>query len=101
MPARYVTDEEIAKEIDRVVQSLGPEVVRVRYQFTHDTAGDPAIYFRVVLAPWAAKRETLGDVAGKIKDTFREELKPTENWGLYTYFRFRSSAEHSPEPEWN
>lgn len=101
MPARYVTQEEMAKEIERVVRSLGPEVVRVRYQVTPDTLGDPAIYFRVVLAPWAAKRETLGEIGNKIRDTFFDELKPIENWGLYPYFRFRSSAEHSPEPEWN
>jgi len=101
MPARSVTHEEIAKEVAHTVQSLGPEVVRVRYQVTPDTLGDPAIYFRVVLADWAVDRETLGEVTRKIRNVFFDQLKPIENWGLYPYFRFRSSAEHSPEPEWN
>lgn len=98
---RYISHEEVAKEVERVVQTLGPEVVRVRFQMTYDTAGDPAIYFRVVLQPWAAKWETLGEATSKIRRTVSEELKPFETWGLFPYFRFRSSAEHSPEPEWN
>ena len=91
----YISQEQIANEVERAKLLLGPEVVRVRYNTGEDTSGDPAIYFRIVLTDSASRRETLSEVAEKIRNIFDDELRPYENWGLYSYFNFRSESEQA------
>ena len=91
----YISQEQIANEVERVKLLLGPEVVRVRYNTGEDMDGDPAIYFRIVLTDSASRRETLVEVTQKIKNIFEDELRPYENWGLHSYFNFRNQSEQA------
>ena len=100
-PAGFVTYAQITEAVDKAIQDLGPEVVRVRYNVGPDAHDESAIHFRVMLAGWAASEETLGAVADKIRTTITDRLRPYENWGLFPYFRFRADFERSPEREWN
>lgn len=101
-PTGYINHEMLAKEVERVRLKLGPEVVRLRYQVGPDTGGDPSIYFRIVLTDSASREEKLFEVTQPIIDTIEKELHPLENWGLYSYFRFRSQSEQAPrnDAEW-
>ena len=100
VPTGFVNQAQLSTAVIQAVQALGPEVVRLRHTIGEDTSGDPAIFFRIVLADWAVDEETLADVAGKISTTLIDELRPYENWGLLPYFSFRSNSEHSAEREW-
>ena len=103
VPTVFVNQAQLAQlstAVIQAVQTLGPEVVRLRHTIGEDTSGDPAIFFRIVLADWAVDEETLADVAGKISTTLIDELRPYENWGLFPYFSFRSNSEPSAEREW-
>ena len=103
VPTVFVNQAQLAQlstAVTQAVQALGPEVVRLRHTIGEDTSGDPAIFFRIVLADWAVDEETLADVAGKISTTLINELRPYENWGLFPYFSFRSNSEPSAEREW-
>ena len=100
-PAGFVTQAQITEAVDKAIQDLGCEVVRVRYNVGPDTHDDPSIHFRIVLAGWAASKEKLGPVADKIEKTLVDKLHPYQNWGLWPYFSFRADFEHSPEKQWN
>ena len=103
VPTVFVNQAQLAQlstAVIQAVQTLGPEVVRLRHTIGEDTSGDPAIFFRIVLADWAVDEETLADVAGKISTTLINELRPYENWGVFPYFSFRSNSEPSAEREW-
>jgi hypothetical protein len=102
LPTGFVTQEEMDAEVGHAIRKLGPEVVRVRYQLTSDTAGDPAIYFRVVLADWAVQEETLADVTGKIARILIDESHAYDK-GLVPHLKFRAASEQTNrhEPEWS
>jgi len=74
----------------------------VRHTIDADTSGDPAIFFRSILADWAVDENTLADVTGTIARILVEQIRPIENWGLIPYFSFRGNAEQSmrTNPEW-
>ena len=102
IPTGYVNPRLIESEIERAIQKLGPEVVRVKYKVGEDTSGEPAIYFRIVLVDSAAGVHGFGDVAENISDALFDELRPNENWGLRSYFRYRSQSEQAKmnDPDW-
>lgn len=102
IPTGFVDQAELANAVNQASDVLGPEIVRLRYGLGTDTSGDPAIFFRIVLADWAVNEQTLADVTGKIATILFEQLRPYENWGLVPYFSFRSNAEQMvrSDPEW-
>jgi hypothetical protein len=99
----FVDQAQIDDEVARAVRMLGPEVVRVNHSVGEDTSGEPAIYFRIVLADEATGEETLADVANNIYDILVKEIRPYEKWGLFPYTRFRGKSEQAmrSEPEWS
>lgn len=103
IPTRYIDTTEVEKAVDAFIKTLGPEVVRVRYNIGEDWTGDPVLYFRVLLAVDASSQEReFLTTAKRIEKTFFESLKPLENWGLFPHVSFRSNAEqsHHDDPEW-
>jgi len=100
VPTGFVNQAELAGVVRKAAQTLGPEVVRLKHAIGADTSGDPAIFFRIVLADWAVHEETLADVTGKIASTLFEEIRPYENWGLVPYFSFRGNSEDNTDREW-
>ena len=101
VPSRLVSQEEIDAEVDKAVNQLGPEVVRVRHRIGEDHDGDPAIYFRIVVTDSAARREDIGLSTQRVKNFLLDRLQPY-SWGLIPYFSFRSESEQATrhEPEW-
>lgn len=55
VPPAYSKQDEIEAAIREVEASLAPDVVRIRYEITHDWSGEGAIFFKIVLADDAAK----------------------------------------------
>jgi len=105
IPTRYIDTTEVEKAVDQVIKTLGPEVVRVRYNVGEDWTGDPALYFRVVLADSAVNvrdLDSVGRVAERIRRPFFEQLQPLERWGLFPHFNFRTISEEDQlkDPKW-
>ncbi len=104
IPTRYIDSAEVEKAVDAFIKTLGPEVVRVRYNIGEDWTGEPVLYFRVVLADSvSADRNTFVQTAQRIRGALFEQLKPLENWGLFPHANFRSNAEQSAlnDPKWS
>ena len=58
--ARAFVDQNQMEALLRETENeLAPDVVRIRYSFSEDWSGDPAVYFRVGLRDEAAVRENL------------------------------------------
>ena len=103
IPAGYVSRQQIDSEIERVKQKLGPEVVRVKHTIAENWSGDPAIYFRIVLDDSAAAgTERRREVTKAIRRSLFDELRPNDNWGLISYFKFRTQSEQAKvnDPAW-
>ena len=100
VPTGFVNQAQLANAVEKAARSLGPEVVRLKHAVGADTSGDPAIFFRIVLADWAVDEATIAEVTNKISSTLFEEIRPYENWGLFPYFSFRSDSEQSTDREW-
>jgi hypothetical protein len=99
----FINQTEVANAVDQFIRTLGPEVVRVRYNIGEDWTGDPALYFRVVLSDSVAvDRKTFIDAAERVREAFFEQLQPLENWGLFPHVNFRSNAENAQvtDPKW-
>ena len=95
VPAGFISQTEIEKAVDEFIKTLGPEVVRVRWNIGDDWSGDTALFFRVVLDDSVAvDRQTFVETAQRVTASFFEKLQPLENWGLFPYTNFRSNAEN-------
>ena len=100
VPTGFVNQTLLANAVAEASKALGPEVVRLRHSVGSDTSGDPALFFRIVLADWAIDEETLADVSGEIETTLFEQIRPYENWGLVPYSSFRAASEENGDPAW-
>jgi hypothetical protein len=99
----FINTTEVEKAVDEFLKTLGPEVVRVRYNIGTDNTDDTALFFRVVLADSVSvDMKTFTDTAARVRRTFFEQLKPLENWGLFPYINFRTNAEQTAlnDPKW-
>ena len=106
VPTRYIDSTEVDKAVDAFLKTLGPEVVRVRYNIGEDWTGEPALYFRVVLVDSAVPNvkdfTKVGEVTERIRTPFFEELQPLERWGLFPHMNFRTESEQDQlnDPKW-
>ena len=100
LPPAVTKQAEIEAAIARVLQSVGPDVVRIRYEIGEDWSGQWAIFFRILLTDDAARRR-LRDVAPKVVWELARELD-FPGMGVFPYHNFRSVSEQSmlQEPAW-
>jgi hypothetical protein len=100
LPSAVTKQAEIEAAIARVQQSIGPDVVRIRYEIGEDWSGQWAIFFRILLTDDAARRR-LRDVATKVVWELARQLD-FPGMGVFPYHNFRSVSEQSmlQEPTW-
>jgi hypothetical protein len=100
VPSAVTKQAEINAAIHRVQQTVGPDVVRIRYEIGEDWSGQWAIFFRVVLTDDAAKSR-LCDVATKVVWELSRQLD-FPGMGVFPYHNFRSESEQATlqEPAW-
>jgi hypothetical protein len=100
LPPAMTRQAEIDAAIQRVQQSVGPDVVRIRYEIAEDWSNQWAVFFRIVLKDDAARRR-LRDVATKVVWGLARELD-FPSMGVSAYHNFRSESEQAmlQEPAW-
>ena len=100
LPSAVTKQAEIEAAISRVQQSVGADVIRIRYEIGEDWSGQWAIFFRIVLADDAARRR-LRDVATKVVWGLAQQLD-FPGMGVFPYHNFRSVSEQAmlQEPAW-
>jgi len=100
LPSAVTKQAEIDAAIQYVQQTIGPDVVRIRYEIGEDWSGQWAIFFRVVLTDDAARRR-LRDVATKVIWGLANQLD-FPGMSVFPYHNFRSVSEQASlqEPAW-
>ncbi len=88
LPAAFVRQSELAKEIDHVRQGLRPEIVDLRYSLGEDHTGDPSIFFDIVLPDNAIDNDPTLRRSRHLQDDIEQALRPLENWGVLPYCTF-------------
>lgn len=102
IPTRWIDTTEVDKAVEEFIKTLGPEVVRIRYNIGEDWTGVPALYFRVVLADEVSADPTaFSDTARRVESALRERLQPQQRWGLFPHTNFRpKSDDYLNDPKW-
>ena len=100
LPSAVTKQAEIEAAISRVQQSVGPDVIRIRYEIGEDWSGQWAIFFRIVLTDDAARRR-LREVAANVVWGLAQQLD-FPGMGVFPYHNFRSVSEQAKlqEPAW-
>jgi hypothetical protein len=100
LPSAVRKQAEIEAAIQRVKESIGPDVVRIRYEVGEDWGGEWAIFFRVVLTDDAA-RHRLREVTTRVVWELARNLD-FPAMGVFPYHNFRSESEQATlqEPAW-
>ena len=100
VPLALTKRAEIDAAIKCVLQTVGSDVVRIRYDIGEDWTGQWAIFFRVVLVDEAAKHH-LRDIATSIVWGLAREID-FHAMGVLPYHNFRSESEQAAlqEPAW-
>jgi hypothetical protein len=94
-----VEQQQIAKAIARVEQMLKPDVVRIKHSIGNDSSGEPAVYFRILLADAASRPDRLREVSNRVRSLISQKVDPLNSWGLIPYLRFRSQSEQAEMQE--
>ena len=60
-----------------------------------DWSGETAVFFMVILADSATRRDQLLDVTNRVSQTLVDQVQPLEEWSVLPYFNFRSKSEQT------
>jgi hypothetical protein len=98
----YVNRGAISSAVRDVERAFSPQVVRIGHSFGEDSAGYPAIYFRILVRDEVAPVAHLKDLARRLGIALMNGVKTDEN-GLHAYFEYRSVAEQEKlrDPDWD
>ena len=93
LPSAVTKQADVEAAIAHVQQSIGSDVVRIRYEIGEDWSGQWAIFFRIVLTDDAARRR-LRDVATRVVWGLAQRLD-FPGMGVFPYHNFRSVSEQA------
>ena len=97
----YVDQTELGNEISKAAKALDTREVRdVQFSLGTDSSGEPAIFFGILLTPYASHDSRLADVTGRVAALLFDKLQPYNRWGLQPYFNFTSDQAHYENPDW-
>ncbi len=89
----FTHQAEFEAEAAQAARSLGPEVVRVDTELGYDWAGEPSVFFMVILDDAVTTEDRLLGVTNRVSRALDEKTDPLERWGLRPYFNFRARSE--------
>ena len=95
LPSVVTKQPEVNAAVSEIVESLAPDVVRIRYNIDQDWSGDWAVYFRVLVSDEAAASRD------RAKQLTAEVVRRLDNridfasMGVIAYYNFRSVSEQA------
>ncbi|MGO4879715.1 MAG: hypothetical protein ACLP59_02700 [Bryobacteraceae bacterium] len=81
--------------VAQATPQLAPDVVNVIPTLGNDWSGAPAVFFTIVLADAASRRDQLLRVTNQVSSFIVHQIQPLEQWGVLPYFNFRSESEQA------
>ena len=95
LPRAFAQQPLFQAAVDRATRQLAPDVVDIMPTLGNDWSGAPAVFFMVILADAASRREQLLRVTNQISSFIVQQVQPLEQWGVLPYFNFRSQSEQA------
>ena len=88
------------EQVNEIAREFAPDVVRIKMDIATDWAGDPAVYFRVIVADYV-DREKLRDVSRRVRERIWTGLR-FEELDHFPYVNFRGQSEQVAlrDPSW-
>jgi hypothetical protein len=97
----FVNQTELENEVSKAAKALDTGEVRdVQFSLGTDSSGEPAIFFGILLTPYASQDSRLADVSGRVATLLFDTIQPYNRWGLQPYFNFTSDRTHYGNPDW-
>jgi len=81
--------------VARATRQLAPQVVDIMPTLGNDWSGEPAVFFMIILADAASRRDQLLKVTNRVSTLIVQQVQPLEQWGVLPYFDFRSQSEQA------
>ena len=79
--------------IAQVVHELPPQVISVTPTLGNDWAGEPAVYFQIIITDNAVPRRNLLAFTKDISHDIIQRIRPLEEWGVLPYFNFLTQSD--------
>jgi hypothetical protein len=95
VPTAFAQQARFKAAVARVAQRLAPHVVSIIPTLGNDWSGEPAVFFMVILADAASRRDQLLNISNQVSQAIVEQVQPLEQWGVLPYFNFRSQSEQA------
>jgi len=95
VPTAFAQQARFEAAVARAAQSLAPHVVGIIPTLGNDWSGEPAVFFMVILADSATRRDRLLSISNRVEQTIVQHVQPLEQWGVLPYFNFRSQSEQA------
>jgi hypothetical protein len=91
---------QIEQAVAEVLRQLSPSVERIKYDVAEDWSGETTVWFKILLSDEAAKRESLRQIAPRVRRILNDRIIPTLD--IFPAFEFRSVSEQAEmkEPRW-
>jgi hypothetical protein len=95
LPRAFAQQPLFQAAVARAAQRLAPQVVDITPTLGNDWRGEPAVFFMVILADAASRRDQLLRVTNQASAFIVQQVQPLEEWGVLPYFNFRSQSEQA------
>jgi hypothetical protein len=95
VPTAFAQQARFQAVVARVAKDLAPHVVNIIPTLGNDWSGEPAVFFMVILADFASRRDQLLSISNRVEQAIIEQVQPLEQWGVLPYFNFRSQSEQA------
>jgi len=97
----FVNKADLEAEVLQAKKKLDrSEVIDVRFVLGTDSGGEPAIFFGILLSPFASLESRLADVTGRVSTALFDDIQPYNRWGLQSYFSFTSDPSRYQTADW-
>jgi len=95
LPRAFAQQPLFQAAVGRAALRLAPQVVDIIPTLGNDWRGEPAVFFMVILADAASRRDQLLKVTNQASAFIAQHVQPLEEWGVLPYFNFRSQSEQA------
>ncbi len=88
----FAQPDELRAAVRGVRDTLKPQLSDITYTLDRDWAGDPAIFFEVVIPDALAQHDPMLGKSRHLLADIQAALQPMDKWGVIPYFKFLTES---------
>jgi hypothetical protein len=94
LPRAFLQENEFRASVDRIAQSLAPDVERIITSLDYNWDNEPVAWLFVIVSDEVYQRGQTHEVMNQARKLIDEQIDPHE-WGLWTLPRVRTHSEQA------